>query len=240
VTGRLVVLTGASRGLGAALLRQLLAEGVHVVAAARGAAPADLPNEGRLDWRSVDLGDARTGADWIAGALAACSRPERAQLILNAGAVEPVVPVSALEPAAIEAHLALNLAGPMAQTAAFLRATGAWGIERRVLAISSGAGRRGVAHWSAYCAAKAGLDNFIRALNAEGDPRLRAVSLAPGVVDTAMQATLRQSSFPDIARFRALHAEGALATPEDAARTILGYLAGDAFGTTELDDIRNL
>jgi len=240
VSNRLVILTGASRGLGAALLRQLLADGTHVLAAARGSAPSDLPAAGRLDWRSVDLADAKAGADWIAEALRACPRPDGASLILNAGAVEPVLPVAALEPAAIEAHLALNLAGPMAQTASFLRATEAWGIERRILAISSGAGRRGVAHWSAYCAAKAGLDNFIRALNAEQGARVRAVSLAPGVVDTAMQATLRASDFPDLPRFRDLHAGGGLAKPEDAARLILRYLGSDAFGTTETDDVRNL
>jgi benzil reductase ((S)-benzoin forming) len=138
----------------------------------------------------------------------------------------------------------VNLSSPMLLASGFLRATDGWNAERRLLAISSGAARRGVPHWSAYCAAKAGLDNFIRSVNAEyaGRPDaapLRAVSMAPGVVDTAMQGTLRATPFPGDDRFHALHAENKLASPDDAAAAILAVLERDDFGTREIADIRD-
>ena len=238
------VLTGASRGLGAAMLRQLLREGHHVVAAARGPAPELGPGStGRLDWTRIDLADPAAARSWVVDALAELSFADEAALILNAGILEPVVPVAALQAEALEAHMRINLVSPMLVTAGFLEATADRGVKRRVLAISSGAARRGTAHWSAYCASKAGLDNFVRALNSEqageADASVRAVSLAPGVVDTAMQESVRGSLIPDRARFQALHDEGRLTTPEDAAAAILAYLRRDDFGSVEIDDIRN-
>ncbi|WP_419728309.1 SDR family NAD(P)-dependent oxidoreductase [Lichenicola sp.] len=238
------VLTGASRGLGAAMLRQLLREGHHVVAAARGAAPELGPGStGRLDWTRIDLGDPAAARSWVVDALAELSFADEAALILNAGILEPVVPVAALQAEALEANMRINLVSPMLVTAGFLEATADRGVKRRVLAISSGAARRGTAHWSAYCASKAGLDNFVRALNSEqageADASVRAVSLAPGVVDTAMQESVRGSLIPDRARFQALHDEGRLTTPEDAAAAILACLRRDDFGSVEIDDIRN-
>ncbi len=232
------VVTGASRGLGAAMVRQLLREGHEVVAAARGAAPAGVEDAdaARLHWTSIDLGDPEAARQWVVQAVGACSHVDGAVLVLNAGMLEPVAPVAALEAAALDAHMRLNLLSPMLVTAGFLQATAASSQPRRILAVSSGAARRGVAHWSAYCAAKAGLDGFVRALNAEGS--VRAVSLAPGVIDTAMQATIRGIEAPSRERFLKLHAEGQLAAAEDAAAALLGYLRRSDFGSHETDDIR--
>ncbi len=229
----LVLVTGASRGLGAATVRQLLEAGHRVAACARGAAP--LASD-RLRWTALDLADGGAARDWAMRAVAEGPRPDAVSLILNAGAVEPVAAAEALEAAALEAHMRLNLVSPMLTAAGFLQATADWGVPRRVLAISSGAARRGIAHWSAYCASKAGLDNFVRALNAEG--RVRAVSLAPGLIDTAMQAVIRTVPSPQRERFQAFHDAGALATPDDAARAVLAYLAREDFGASEIDDVR--
>lgn len=226
------------------MLRRLLADGHHVVATARGPAPAGIDAAPRLDWTSLDLGEPEASRAWIVRALAGCARPERASLILNAGMVEPLVPTIGLQPAALDRHLRVNLVVPMLLASGFLEASADWAVPRRILAISSGAGRRGIAHWGAYCAAKAGLDGFVRALNAEhagrvGDASVRAVSLAPGVLDTAMQEAIRGTDAPEQARFRALHADRRLTPPDAAAASILAYLEQDGFGSCEIDDIRN-
>ena len=230
----LVLVTGASRGLGAAMVRQLLEAGHRVAACARGAAP--LVSD-RLRWTPLDLVDALAAHDWASRAVADGPRPQAVSLILNAGMVEPVAAVEDLRADAVETHMRLNLVSPMLTAAGFLQATADWAVPRRVLAISSGAARRGIAQWSAYCAAKAGLDNFVRALNAEG--RVRAVSLAPGIIDTAMQAVIRSVPSPQQERFRAFHEQGELATPEDAARAVLGYLGRDDFGAVDIADVRD-
>ncbi|MCQ8278134.1 SDR family NAD(P)-dependent oxidoreductase [Acetobacteraceae bacterium KSS8] len=231
----LAVITGGSRGLGAAFVQALLARGDTVVAAARGVAPVD---HARLHWRSVDLSDPALAGSWIEEALSGLPPFARASLILNAGMIDPLGPVSALSADALETHFRLNLTGPMLSTAAFLRATEDWGADRRVMGISSGAGRRGVPHWSAYCAAKAGLDGFIRALASESD--VRAVSMAPGLVDTAMQEVVRTVDTPTRSRFQDAHATGGLASPDSVAARLVAYLDSEAFGARTLDDIREL
>jgi NAD(P)-dependent dehydrogenase (short-subunit alcohol dehydrogenase family) len=105
--------------------------------------------------------------------------------------------------------------------------------------ISSGAGRRPVQGWAAYCAAKAALDMATRVVALEAQARrkpVEAVSLAPGVIDTAMQGEIRGTSaeqFADVERFRAMKAEGKLRDAGDVAADILrleaqGRLVGDA------------
>jgi benzil reductase ((S)-benzoin forming) len=109
----------------------------------------------------------------------------------------------------------------------------------RIINISSGAGRRPVFGWGAYCAAKAGLDMATRVVAFEAAARRRpveAVSLAPGVIDTGMQGVVRAVSaddFVDVERFRTMKAEGTLRPAEDVAADILrlereGRLRGDA------------
>ena len=96
-----------------------------------------------------------------------------------------------------------------------------------------------------YCAAKAGIDHFSRcvaldeALRPEG---ARIVSLAPGVIDTDMQSDLRAGGsvgFPDREGFVRRKASGALTTPAEAARRVLGYLARDDFGSQPVADVRD-
>ena len=236
-------LTGASRGLGAALAEALLQPGHRLLCVARGDNPALRAQAERagvtLDWHQCDLTDVRGSEAWMTRTLAALPAHKRVALVLNAGMVEPIGALQTLHADTLLPHLELNLAGPMAMTAALLRGTAGWGAQRRILAISSGAARRPVAGWAAYCTGKAGLDMLVRAINAEGDTSTRAVSLAPGVLDTDMQRTIRGTDFAGVQRFRDLHAHGELVSPQDAAQRIAAYLARPDFGATELDDLRN-
>jgi NAD(P)-dependent dehydrogenase (short-subunit alcohol dehydrogenase family) len=158
--------------------------------------------------------------------------------------VEPIGPVARLQEKTLVPHLLTNLAAPMTMTAAFLERTEKFDCPRKVLAISSGAARRPIEGWSAYCAGKAGLDMFMRSVNAEyaqaEAPRtVRAVALAPGVIDTGMQATIRNADFAQVQRFRELKANEQLASAEETAGRIVAYLHRPDFGSTELDDLRN-
>jgi NAD(P)-dependent dehydrogenase (short-subunit alcohol dehydrogenase family) len=239
----LFILTGASRGLGAALAQALMKPGHRLVCVARGdnaelrahAAAAGVT----LDWHQADLSDAHAAEAWMTKTLAALPPYANATLVHNAGVVEPIGTIDTLRADTLLPHLQLNLAGPMALTAALLRGTAEWNAQRRVLAISSGAARRPIAGWAAYCTGKAGLDMFVRAINADGDASVRAVALAPGVIDTDMQRTIRGADFAGVQRFRDLHTHGELVSPHDAAARIAAYLARPDFGATEIDDLRN-
>jgi benzil reductase ((S)-benzoin forming) len=173
-------------------------------------------------------------------------RYDKAVLVNNAGVVAPVAPLEAIDADALERNLLVNLAAPMRLMRRFLRMTEGTAALRRVINISSGAGRRPISGWSAYCAAKAGLDmaSRVAALEAQGrGAAVEVVSLAPGVIDTGMQAAVRGASpedFADVERFRRMKEEGALRPPEDVAAEILRLEAAGRLAGEPVADLRQL
>lgn len=247
----LAILTGASRGMGRAMAEQLLAPGVHLLTIERQPA-AELSALAAAKGASLtQLAYELTHAQGAAAGLAAWlhqQKPDafsRASLINNAGIVGRVGPVELDTAESLAAVMRVDLEAPLLLTQAFLAQTAHWQGERRVLNISSGAGRRAIAGWAAYCSAKAGLDMFSRtvALDEARKPNgAKIVSLAPGVIDTAMQVQLRSASpedFPDLDRFIELKNAGQLASPADAAARVLAFLARDDFGLEPVADVRN-
>ncbi|MCL4183729.1 MAG: SDR family oxidoreductase [Burkholderiaceae bacterium] len=247
-----VILTGASRGLGAAMAERLLAPSRRLVCIAR-TANEPLAAQARargapLDHRLCDLGDVAATAALVQSlgeALRSATGVSRFVLVNNAGVVEPICRIESLQAAALARALQVNLGAAMLLASVFLAATEAHDAERRILNISSGAARHPVSGWSAYCSAKAALDMFTRCIAAEHagqDNAPRVCALAPGVIDTDMQATIRAADridFPPIERFRKLKADGALGTPEAVAARIVAFLESDEFGVREIDDIRD-
>ncbi len=251
----LTVITGSSRGLGAALLAQRLLPGHAVLGMARQRnlalqVQADAAGV-RLEQWPVDLAEALPAAQrlqaWLGefdGAALAS-----ATLINNAGVVSTPAPLGLGPLQELSTALRVGLEAALLLTAAFLQATDHWSGTRRVLNISSGLGRRAMAGSAAYCAAKAGMDHFSRAVALEqaarqhdGKSSARIVSMAPGVIDTDMQAQLRGADaalFPERATFDALHSQGQLMSPQDCARQLLARLERGDFGGEVITDLRS-
>lgn len=233
----LFIVTGTTRGLGAALAARVAADPGNELIALSSAPDAPVPGGARIQ---VDLGDSaalEAAFDRVEQRIRG-KRYERAVLVNNAGVVTPVGPLDEADPDALERNIAVNLVGPLRLMRRFLRATEGVAMLRRIVNVSSGAARRPIAGWAGYCAAKAGLEMASRVVQLEAEARRKPVevaSLAPGVIDTGMQATVREApkeSFPDLDRFLALQAEGKLRTPADVAADILrleaeGRLAGE-------------
>ena len=242
---RCVIVTGVSRGLGAALARVLLGREAVVLGVGRSSA-ADLQGE-RYRFVQCDLADV-PGIDAALapafGALAGLA-PRSVCLVNNAATVEPVGLVEMHDGDAVARSLAVNLAAPVALSGLFLRAFADPAVERRIVNVSSGAARSAIAGESLYCAAKAGLEMLTKVLAAEvRHATFRAVSLRPGVIDTDMQTVMRaqdERSLPGVAMFRGFKSGGRLATPEDAAlriadRIVLGDVKhGATYSWPDLD-----
>ncbi|SDN99891.1 NAD(P)-dependent dehydrogenase, short-chain alcohol dehydrogenase family [Rhodoferax sp. OV413] len=243
----LTILTGASRGMGLAMAGQLLAAGQSLVCISRQTNPQLAAQNGALleQWQH-DLGDAAP----VAARLGQWLRQQDAaqwasvSLINNAGILARLTPLRDAEAVDLAQALRVGLEAPMQLTAAFLDATRSWPGQRRVLNISSGLGRRAMAASAAYCAAKAGMDHFSRcvALDEADQPNgAKICSLAPGVIDTDMQAQLRgadSAAFADREAFANLHRSGQLTSPSDAAARVLAYLAQPDFGSQPVADVR--
>jgi benzil reductase ((S)-benzoin forming) len=252
----LTILTGASRGMGLAMARQLLSPERYLLCISRQTNPdlASLAQQqgATLTQWSQDLGQTTQAAgrlrDWLIeqGSAAFSS----ATLINNAGVIPRIGPLEDCPADDLANALRVGLEAPMQLTAAFLRATGAWVAggwqgPRKVLNVSSGLGRHAMAAQAPYCAAKAGMDHFTRcsALDeAQKAHGAKLVSLAPGVIDTDMQVQLRAgdpAAFPDRQRFVELQRQGQLTSPDAAAERVLAWLQRPDFGDQPVADVRD-
>ena len=220
------IITGGSKGLGAAIIRQLLAArscgSLHFPQRER-----DLAPRGAAHGRSADLPRLRLGANrkaWIRSWSESSANMDGVAsitLINNAGMLEPMTSIGRADPDDLQRSLQVNLVAPAVLTNSFIRLTQAWPIMKRVVGISSGAGRKPYPGWGAYCTAKAGLDMLTRCVGVEQLNQPHPVlicSVAPGVVDTDMQREIRAASeedFPQVGRFVQLKEQGELRSPED-------------------------
>jgi benzil reductase ((S)-benzoin forming) len=223
VGGRVAVVTGASRGLGAGLAARFAARGVSLGLCAR-ATPAVPPAAGgRALAAAVDVTDA-AAVDAFAAAVA--ERFGRIDLwVNNAGVLAPIGPLRDASPAELDAHIRINVGGVLLGSRAFARHVRSRPGGGVLVNISSGAARTVYPGWAAYCGAKAAVDHLTRVVAAEeADAGLRALAVAPGVVDTDMQAVIRAtpaSEFPALDRFLALARDDAFNSPAWVADQLL-------------------
>ena len=246
------IITGASRGLGLGLARLLLQRGHRVLTLQRlphtelGADAARLGTT--LEQWSVDLAQPDEAAARLRAWVQGLARAEVASLYLinNAALLVEPGPVSNADAASVCAAMRVSLEAPMLLTSAFLAASADLTVPRKILNISSGLGRFAMAGGAVYCAAKAGLDHFSRAVAMEESERPHGasiVSLAPGVIDTDMQVQLRSADparFSSQSRFAGLKDQGQLDSIATAASKVLACLDAKDFGQKVIADVRDL
>jgi len=189
-----VLITGGSRGLGAALGRELALAGARVVLVARGRRALDevvdsiRRDGGEAYGLAGDVGDAGA-AQVLAGEAAALVGP--LEVLVHAASSlgrTPLAPLLDTTPDELERVLSVNLVGPFRLTRAV---AGSMLVRRRglVLAISSDAAVVSYPRWGGYGVSKAGLDHLVRIWAAEMEGTgVRFLSLDPGEMDTEMHA----------------------------------------------------
>jgi len=220
----LLLVTGNSRGLGAALAAQARAAGHVVIGVSRSGGT-------RGDDVRLDLARPEAIDDILAPRLRERIAPDVEQYVLvnNAAMLGPVGP--RYDAPAVSAHMAVNLVAPIVLSRVFIETLATVAAVKRIVNLSSGAATRAIPGWSLYGASKAGLDHFARVLAAEQalvERPVQVVNFSPGVIDTGMQAEIRAAApedFPQVGHFRALHEEGALRSPDQVARKLLAGLA---------------
>ncbi len=232
---KLMMTTGASRGIGRALVHEMDSRhqaGLHHVLMARDeTALQRIADEvsGSARILKVDLADPVRAADLLSNLLAGFDPTSFDQLILvnNAGVLGPVAHTGFLPGPDVQQALQVNLVAPMLLTDRFVRWAHGSSTPKVVLNVSSGAARFPIVCWGTYCASKAGLEMFSRVVAEEKRKDLRIISVAPGVIETDMQQSIRgmdAAQFPLRDEFIRYKETGKLKTPEQSAKELADVL----------------
>jgi NAD(P)-dependent dehydrogenase (short-subunit alcohol dehydrogenase family) len=204
MAGRVAVVTGASRGIGAAVATALAGAGVAVTLAARDATAVSRVAEAIAGGGGRAFGIGCDVADYASAQAMVAETGRRFGvvdiLVNNAGVIEPIGALAESDPAAWKRNIEINLLGAYHTVRAVLPQMLAAG-RGTIVNVSSGAAHRPLEGWGAYCSAKAGLAMLTEALALEAGPSgVRVFGLAPGVIDTDMQGTIRASGINRISR----------------------------------------
>ncbi|PID00841.1 MULTISPECIES: SDR family NAD(P)-dependent oxidoreductase [unclassified Sporosarcina] len=236
----IIIITGASKGIGQQLLSQFKETGATVYGMAR-------TNPDQLHTMyEVDLADCER-ATAILGGIVSQHMDEASSftLINNAGMVDPISLVGSLDAQKVEQAIKLNLTAPIHLMNTFIDTLKDFKGTKKIMNISSGAGRSAYEGWGIYCTTKAGLDQFSRVVAEEqkmADYPTGIVSIAPGIIDTGMQETIRSSSehqFPHLKRFEAYKREGQLSSAFETAEKLMRFVNEVDFLTIDpIADIR--
>lgn len=241
----LVWITGASSGIGAALAASVPLNGARVIDVSRsGGTPG-------AEHLPADLADPSSWAAVAEHLLARLAIPgvDRAVFVHSAGTLDPIGFAGAVDTGAYTRNVLLNAAAPQALGHAFLRAVADFEGRAHLWLLSSGAARTPYPGWSSYGAAKAGVDQWVRAVGEEqkaraeeGRPSCQVLAVAPGAVATPMQERIRATDpvdFPSVGKFAGLHERGELRSPKETATALWKLLDRD-LPTGSVVDLRTL
>jgi len=230
---KVAIITGGGRGIGRATALALAQAGAHVVVAARSTRAIEaVVTEIRARGDEAlaiptDVSDPASVELMVLQTLRASGRIDI--LINNAGVIAPIGMTWEVPPLLWQRNITVNLSGVFLCSHAVLpqmisqRPHGT--IRGKIINVSSGAASLVLPGSSAFCAAKAGVDQFTRVLAAEVEPHGITVNSAhPGVVNTQTQTEIRHAHpnrFPEQKRFERYDQLGPLRSPEEAAQLLL-------------------
>lgn len=225
LAGQVAVVTGGGRGIGAATAIALAEAGADVAVTARTETEIRQTAEQvrgvarRALAIPADVAERSSVHAFVQQVLDELGRVD--VLVNNAGILSPVGDAWTVDAEDWAYNVRVNLTGVFFMTHAVLPHM----IERgsgRVINVTTGAAQSATHGWSAYGAAKAGLNHFTRIVAAELEGTGVTINAAaPGAVDTAMQDEIRDydaEQFPGVERFRAYHREGILRDPSESAQ----------------------
>src|SRR5512132_724055 len=225
LSGRVALVTGASRGIGRAIAQRLAAQGAVVVAAARGDNAKPVAAEiagsgGRAESASLDVTDADAPERLVAELLA---RHGRIDILVNNAGITRDQLMLRMKRDDWDAVLATNLTAAFTLTQAALKPM----IRQRggrIICVSSVVGQSGNAGQANYAASKAGLIGFAKSVALEVASRGITVNVvAPGLIETDMTRALTDSAREEWASKIPLRRLG---TPGDIASAVC-FLASD-------------
>jgi 3-oxoacyl-[acyl-carrier protein] reductase len=240
-SNRVMIVTGGSRGLGLAVVQDLLSRGDRVATCSRQQTPAvtalaaQFPTD-RFFWQACELGDASAEQAFF-DAVMQWKQNDPLYALVNNAAIAGEGILATFPNVDSERILSINLISALRLTRLALRVLLAQNRKGRVINISSIVGLRGYTGLAAYSASKAGLDGMTRALAREvGRRGVTVNSVAPGYLTTELSASLREDQRRQIINRTPLGRLGEAADVVPAIRFLLSDGADFVTGQTLVVD----
>lgn len=240
----LFIITGTTRGIGKALAATASVLPKSFVVSLSRAAPFLKGNHQNI---RIDLNHTnRIGPTFKRILIERTSELTHTVLINNAGVLDPIAPIGDCDDSLLARNIRVNLTAPLILSRHFFHFARPLPGHKWIINITSGASRTPYYGWSAYGAAKSGLDMATRAMAVEFshiDPTFTVCAVAPGTVDTAMQAKIRNCTtqqFEQVDKFLQLKASGALHPPERKASALIRLLMDGRFKNGGRYDLREI
>jgi len=218
---KVVIITGASRGIGEAVARDFAKRGAKVVLAARSEEKiANIAKEIGSDTMAFacDVSDYDSVKSLISATVAKFGKID--VLLNNAGLIEPIAKLSKTDPKKWAQTISVNLIGAYNVVRAAIEYLNDDAV---IINLSSGAAFTALEGWSAYCASKAGLAMLTKSIGLE-HPQIFTYGFAPGLVDTPMQAQIRQSGINPVSQIP----QENLSSSKEIAKAIAWLCSTDA------------
>lgn len=245
------IITGTSRGLGEAIARRLLKKDHYVIGISRtinnNLMKMSKENDCKLSYIEFDLSRVDELDEMMTQIFKNINvdDAEKVCLINNAGIVAPINTLENCSTPEILNSFNINAIAPIVLTSNFITKLKEFRCEKRIINISSGAGKNPYDGWSCYCSTKAALDMFTKCVAIEQEKEefpVKILSFAPGVIDTDMQNEIRQTSikqFSQLEKFIKLKENGNLMSVDFVAEKIIDLLDDDRFIQGGVIDIRD-
>lgn len=230
-----VLITGTSRGIGEALANQFLGEGWEVNGFARHKNENIKKNAKKKSLYKETIGDLSNIKDvrrFLKKSFGEIEFADYEQIVLinNSGVLEPVKAIRDSELDDILYNLKVNVLGTASITSIFLNELKEVPLKKIIINVSSGAGKNPYFGWGSYCASKAAIDMLSQCIQLEESNNTnpcRIYSVAPGIVETKMQETIRSKSieeFPMVNKFIDLKESGKLSEARDVAEKFYKFI----------------
>ena len=241
---KIVIITGASKGLGLGLAKEYHKNGYRVLSISR----SNIEKLYALEQYQCDLSKTETIENTLKEIFSHLDKNNTSNLTLinNAGDLGTVNTIENISPEEISYTIRVNLTAPLILSSLFIKFSKGWDCKKQLFNISSGAAINPYESWVMYCSSKAGVDMMTKVVSKEQKELKNGVSIVsiyPGVIDTDMQAKARNTpkeNFKSVQRFIDFYEHGDLFTPKQVAEKIYHLDSSGVLKNGRILDIRNI
>lgn len=241
---KIIIITGGSKGLGLGLAKEYHKQGYRVISISR----SKIDKLYIAEQYQCDLSKTDTIENIMLEIFSHLDKNNTTNLTLinNAGDLGTVNTLDTISPSDISYTIQVNLIAPLVLNSLFIKLSKGWECKKQIFNISSGAAVKPYESWSIYCSSKAGVDMMTKVISKEQkevNNGVSIVSIYPGVVDTDMQAKVRNTpkeNFKSIQRFIDFYKHGDLLSPKEVANKIYHLDVTGELKNGQILDIRNI